>query len=55
MGMQDVDVVNELRGNVAELRSEVADLKKLVQSCMEMQMRFAKLLPGEVGPWTSFQ
>ncbi|CAN1225765.1 hypothetical protein LINGRAPRIM_LOCUS1015 [Linum grandiflorum] len=53
----DVDVVNELRGNVAELRSEVAELKKLVQSCMEMQMTLAKLQqqPGEVGTWRSFQ
>ncbi|CAN1809985.1 hypothetical protein LINPERHAP1_LOCUS25769 [Linum perenne] len=48
----DVDVVNELRGNVEELRNEVSELKKLVQSCMEMQMMFAKQMNP---PSTSFQ
>ncbi|CAI0393686.1 unnamed protein product [Linum tenue] len=46
----EVDVVNELRGNMEQIRSEMTDLRKLMQSCMEMQMNFMRLVKHEIQP-----
>ncbi|CAI0546215.1 unnamed protein product [Linum tenue] len=46
----DVDVVNELRGSMEQLRTEVADLRKIIQSCMEMQMNLMRFIKHGVQP-----